>query len=369
MEITIENYQRIEEIKIKLTPGINLITGASNNGKSSSLRAIRDFIFNKFSNDKIRHGEKETVVSLDSVKASRTKDGTKYCINGEEFEKVGRNQLKEVFDIFEIGEIVVNGVSIKPNFWFQLDKPFLFDKTPGQKNDLIIGSKNDKYLKALKSIKNNQNYLSKTEKKSLEDSINLLKKQNLDMCTEIERLEGVEDLYTKICNIEKEEEKLKKMEILLKESLKLEANIEAINKKLDSIETILEKYEKSLNSKIKKIKFHEELNKIIEDFKSDENEVIVIKSKTLELTKNLSKGGELEKKINIFNDEILNYKEMAKIAKELIETRNYVLKKIKERDEILLNSENTISEFEKFKKEIKICPTCDRRFDDNDNSK
>ena len=128
MKIKIKNYQRLEDVDIELKTGLNVVTGGSNNGKSSTIRAIRDFIFNKFSNDKIRHGEKDVLVKIDDTTAERTKSGTKYNVNGKELIKVGRNSLDEVYEEFKIGEIEVNGISIKPNFWFQMDKPFLFDK-------------------------------------------------------------------------------------------------------------------------------------------------------------------------------------------------------------------------------------------------
>lgn len=365
MKITIENYQRIEEVEIELKTGLNLITGSSNNGKSSSLRAVRDFIFNKFSNDKIRHGEKETTVSLDCITAHRTKEGTKYNVNGELFEKVGRNQLKEVYETFEIGEVVVNGITIRPNFWLQFEKPFIFDKTPGQKNDLIIGSKNDKYLKALKSIKSNQAYLSKTEKKSLQDSINLLKKQNLDMTTEIEKLAGVEELYNKIAIFGEEEENLKKTETLLKETLNLDANIKAINKKLDFIENILEKYKQPLEDKFKEIQEYQNLDDILYKLKNSESEVCLLKSNLINIEKYISEGESLEKELISFEDDVTTYKEIVTIAKEVFKTRDYIKGLIKKGNEDIEARKILEKEFIDYKKEVEMCPLCERRFDDN----
>lgn len=361
MKIEIKNYQRIEEIEINLSPGINLITGSSNNGKSSTIRAVRDFVFNKFSNDKIKHGENKIEVNLDSVKSSRTKSGTTFDINGQHMEKVGRNALQEVYDIFKIGELDVNGVNIKPNFWFQMDKPFLFDKTPGQKHDLIIGSKNDKYLKALKSIKNNQNYLSKTELKSLKDSINLLKKQNLDMQIAIDNLNGIDILFKELESLEKEKTFFVNIKTIIEDLKKTNANFVNIKSKLKIINELILDYEINKSS--------------FSDLEKNINIVSMLDKHNQEKI-NLNALSEKNKKVDdlLIESEtvISNIKEFLEDDKKINNLKSMVSDFRKIETDILSNKENSISidkEIETketkiidIKKELKYCPTCKKEF-------
>lgn len=361
MKIEIKNYQRIEDIEINLSPGINLITGNSNNGKSSTIRAVRDFIFNKYSNDKIRHGEKKLEVNIDSVKSSRMKAATTFDIDGQLMEKVGRNALQEVYDIFKIGELDVNGVNIKPNFWFQMDKPFLFDKTPGQKHDLIIGSKNDKYLKALKSIKSNQLYLSKTQKSSIEDSINLIKKQNLDTQIAINNLEGIDELFQKMEIFEKEKEKFELIKNSIDDLKKTKASVIGIRTKLKTISELITCYEEhkvefgSLDKNLEVIEALEEFSKERQNLKRITTSLSEIKE-LLDSSTNLNSNSCLYSKDN----ELLNTLEIAindfyKIEKDILsikERKNSIDEEIKDKE----------LKVEDIKKELKYCPTCKKEF-------
>ena len=361
MKIKIKNYQRIENLEINLSPGINLITGNSNNGKSSTIRAIRDFMFNKFSNDKIRHGETKLEVTLDDVKSFRTKSGTTFDIKGELMEKVGRNPLEEVYEIFKISELDVNGVTIKPNFWFQMDKPFLFDKTAGQKHDLIIGSKNDKYLKALKSIKNNQNYLSKTETKSIKDSINLIKKQNLDMEIELGKLNGVDELFKEIEEFEKEKINCQNVISIIGEIKKSRQSLVSFQTTLDTIDSLLSEYDT--------------YSKEFEDI----NKTIDILSKLEIYNKNRLDLDKAEEGLNSI-EKILNSSEEVKVDVTSLISESETFNNIKN---IATNYKNNnlslrniyvelgkleselstkISEVDEIKKELKYCPTCSKEF-------
>ncbi|MGL4865257.1 MULTISPECIES: AAA family ATPase [Bacteria] len=361
MKIKIKNYQRIEDLEINLSPGINLITGNSNNGKSSTIRAIRDFVFNKFSNDKIRHGETKLEVTLDDVKSFRTKLGTVFDIKGELMEKVGRNPLQEVYDIFKISELDVNGVSIKPNFWFQMDKPFLFDKTAGQKHDLIIGSKNDKYLKALKSIKNNQNYLSKTETKSIKDSINLIKKQNLDTEIELGKLKGIEDLYKEIEEFEKEKIKYEKTMSIIGELKRLNQSSSALKLTLENINSLLTEYD-IYSEEFKDINKTIDIISKLDDYENNINNLNKINNGLSSIGTMLNSSEKINNDISELISEYDTFDKIKSVATNY-KNNNYSLKTIDSNlDELESEIFKKNSEIDKIKKELKYCPTCNKEF-------
>lgn len=359
MLVKIKNYQRLEDVTLDLKPGINLISGNSNNGKSSTIRAVRDFVFNKATKDKIRHGEKEMSVTLDNATLNRNSKGTTYTIDGKTFEKVGKNPLNEVVDLFNIKELTVNGVTIKPNFWFQMDKPFLIDKTAGQKHDLIIGAKNDKYLKALKDIKSEISNLTKIEKVSLEKVIDTLKKKNLETNTKLSKLEGIDELVEKAIKVEKGKNFIEKNVSLTKSIIELNKNIKVLKINLEQInnlsyKTILDKHSSLENmlfeldnatmtyNKYKLLKYE------IENSEKKLNKLNPLYNKSQEYFKRIE---ELKDQKSEFNKiELVN--NILELIKQNIEDNEKEIKVIE------LELQNKKSEFNNFKKEIKICPLC-----------
>lgn len=365
MLVKIKNYQRLEDITLDLKPGINLISGNSNNGKSSTIRAIRDFVFNKATKDKIRHGEKEMSITLDNATLNRNSKGTTYTINDKTFEKVGKTPLNEVIDLFNIKELTVNGVTIKPNFWFQMDKPFLIDKTAGQKHDLIIGAKNDKYLKALKEIKSEISNLTKVEKVSLEKVIDTLKKKNLETNSKLNKLEGIDEIVEKAIKVEKGKNFIDKNLILIKNIVNINNNIKNTRLILKDIEnlnhkTILDKYSK------------------LEDMLIQLDEITIIYNKYKVMKYEIDNLEQKNKKINplyenslLLNDKIKKIIEKEKILSQfnLLNNMYNSLKDevdngIKTIKVIELEIKNKKDEFNNFKKEIKICPLCGGKLDE-----
>lgn len=359
MLVKIKNYQRLEDITLNLKPGINLISGNSNNGKSSTIRAIRDFIFNKVTKDKIRHGEKEMSITLDNATLNRNSKGTTYTINENTFEKVGKNPLNEVVDLFNIKELTVNGITIKPNFWFQMDKPFLIDKTAGQKHDLIIGAKNDKYLKALKEIKSEISNLTKVEKVSLEKVIDTLKKKNLETNIKLSKLEGIDELVEKAIKVEKGKNFIDKNTTLAKSIIDLNKNIKNIKIDLEQINslnyrTILDKYSKL-----------EDMLVQLDNATFTYNKYKILKYETENLEKKLNKLNPLynqsqeflegieklkNKELELAQIELVN--NLVKLTKENIEEGHKKIKVIE------LELQNKKNDFNNFKKKIKVCPLC-----------
>ena len=359
MLVKIKNYQRIEDITLDLKPGINLISGNSNNGKSSTIRAIRDFIFNKATKDKIRHGEKEMSVTLDNAILNRNSKGTTYTINDKTFEKVGKTPLNEIVDLFNIKELTVNGVTIKPNFWFQMDKPFLIDKTAGQKHDLIIGAKNDKYLKALKEIKSEISNLTKVEKVSLEKVIDTLKKKNLETNTKLNKLEGIDELVEKAIKVEKGKNFIDKNINLTKSIVELNKNIKVLKVDLEQINslnyrTILDKYSKleDMLLQLDEITFTYNKYKILkyetESLEEKLNKLNPLYNQSQEYLERMDKLK--NKELELAQIELVN--NLVKLTKENIEEGHKKIKVIE------LELQNKKNEFNNFKKEIKICPLC-----------
>ena len=162
LTVDIKDFQSLKKAYIELTPGITVITGATNNGKSAIIRAIDSALFNLGDDAMVRGGQRyygiKIVNDTHSMLMARDIVGknekTAYQFDdGTVQKKVGRGQLEEVSRMFNIREVKMNnGTKMKINFWYQNDKPFLMDKTSGQLYEFLSLSSCDNYARVLKAL-------------------------------------------------------------------------------------------------------------------------------------------------------------------------------------------------------------------------
>lgn len=127
----IDNYQIIKHGEILIRPGITLITGPSNNGKSSIFKAFKQLIYNLPGNTYINQFADKCTLTLlsDTYKIVYSKYKSKSCYDITEnnetlhIDKLGVNQIEKVRDLTNINK------DFHYNFWEQLEKPFLLNKT------------------------------------------------------------------------------------------------------------------------------------------------------------------------------------------------------------------------------------------------
>ena len=129
---------------LNLYHGLNLIVGQSNNGKSATLRGIESAVYNVSGTDSVRHGASNYLVGLEykgNTVAFQKGASTTYMINGKRFGKAGREIPVEVSEALNMRELSVNGKNERLNFWKQMDKPFLLDRTPTELFRFIVDSR------------------------------------------------------------------------------------------------------------------------------------------------------------------------------------------------------------------------------------
>ena len=129
----IKNYQIIKNGEIELRPGITLITGPSNNGKSSIFKAYKQLIYNLSGNTYINQFADQCKLILDNdeytIEYKKTKTKSSYdikVVNPEttlHIDKLGVNQIDKIKELTHIDK------DLGYNFWDQLEKPFLLCKT------------------------------------------------------------------------------------------------------------------------------------------------------------------------------------------------------------------------------------------------
>ncbi len=229
--IHIQDFQNHQDTNIKLVPGLNVITGSSDSGKSAIVRALDLAFLDSFRKQDVRDGQKNSHVTInfrngDTYK--RTKGDTnelEFQYAGKEVEKHSRFSKKfpqEAVDF--LGHIPKTSTSSLP-FASQEDKLFLINLS-----DEAIGKEISKLLGIYDLEEASSNLGSDINKISAD-----IKRLNTDIENTKKKLEPFEDLDEKLDKIEKLkklseqyedlESYIKECETFFKEFLSLIKNI------------------------------------------------------------------------------------------------------------------------------------------------
>lgn len=123
--ITLSNFQIHETRTFEFEPGLNVVTGASDRGKSAIVRALF-WLSQHTQNNYTRHGAAECSVSVTTEHGTVTRfRGRKngYTVNQDTYVAVGTEQPVPVRQVLPLSLL---------NFQQQHDSPFLLSLSPGQ---------------------------------------------------------------------------------------------------------------------------------------------------------------------------------------------------------------------------------------------
>jgi DNA repair exonuclease SbcCD ATPase subunit len=212
---------------MNLHPGVNVIVGKSDSGKTAILRAIRWVVFNRPSGDGFvsQHGEGDTSVSLtfdDNKKTVTRSKGTEnsYSISKTKFVSFGSEVPQEIKRYLMMDEL---------NFSGQMDQPFFLSLSSGEAarylNSIIdltvidssLANINGKVRKNMQAIKDQEEKIDDL-KKELQESkyireakkkLEELEEKQQQLDKQVERYERIEDDYLNWIDISKEIEEIK----------------------------------------------------------------------------------------------------------------------------------------------------------------
>ena len=179
--VQISNFQSHKSTKLKLDPGVNVIVGSSDCGKSAILRALLWAIFNRPSGESFKSywgGDTSVDIEIEGKIVSREKGKENlYIASGNnleapmEFKAFGTGVPEEIESLLNISDI---------NIQRQMDAPFLLSSTPGEVgrilNQAVRLDTIDKAQSNIRStLKQEKNLLSNTQS-TIEDKREKLKK-------------------------------------------------------------------------------------------------------------------------------------------------------------------------------------------------
>ena len=325
--LQINNFQSHKKTELNFVPGVNIIVGSSDSGKSAIIRALRWLIYNKPLGDAFRSTwGGDTSISLIvgdyNISREKTKKTNQYSL-GEisnpkfsEFKALGREVPIEISDILNMDEI---------NLQKQGDGSFLISKNAGEVarhfNRIANLDQIDKGLTNTQSSINKINQDIKYKKEEIEK----FEKQLIDFDYLVDLEEDVKELEILDNTLKHTISKKSIIINLLSDIVKIDYDIRIKQKILTcekELNNILELIEKK-NETSQKI---HKLNKIIIAFLSKEHaikyysKIVKVEDTVLFLLNKQEEIKKLKKNEKRLNNCIENYKSINNRVKKLNKT-------------------------------------------------
>ena len=198
--LKVSNFQSIKQAELNLG-GFTMITGASNLGKSAIRRAFATALYNDWSPSYIRHGNKETSITLtrddNTIQIEKGSKNT-FVVNGTAYNKIG-TAVPEEYEKLGWLPLETQGETYRLNIATQLEPLFMIGTTDSE-NTRILNSalKVDIFEEAAR--------LSNTDARSYETSAKEVKKDLENLNSEIKEID------TKLKDLESIKNKLEVLE-------------------------------------------------------------------------------------------------------------------------------------------------------------
>ena len=387
MKVSIKDFQIIKSASLDFQPGLTLIIGESNNGKSAIFRAMKSCIYNEPGTSNVRIGCKNYLVGIENNNHKvilQKGENSLYLIDGQQYNKIGKTQLEEVGNALGLKALQINEQTEKINFWDQMEKPFLLDRNSSDLFRFIVDSGEDDNLnESLRAMVSDKNKLN-TDKNLKEGSINTLKEQidslESTLAGSDDKIKLCEDVITygpktsKLLTIANIITNINKTKITIeettntinKEKTELKENIQKLNtlsyniSKMEQIKSILDKYNNYTTQK----------NTLEDELKNKVNYKTILRTLESNITK-LSKVGELVGKMVSIKEFIDNNK-VTKLEMNIGQDKvkkSDLLRQLLDRISNLSNQVSVIqseivavkNEMKPFNEELlsfKVCPYC-----------
>jgi exonuclease SbcC len=228
--ITITNFQSHEETHLDFHPGVNVISGRSNSGKSAIIRAINWFATNRprgfdFHSDFAEDAHTTVTVVLDdgtTLKVDRSKAKMTYYINEKSF--VGANEIPDEF----VKKLNLSEINIAS----QLDPPFLVTDSPGEVGKVINRITRAEAVDAwVKDLTSRVNDVSK--------EIQILTDESSDLSRKLETYKLIPEIDKQLSVAEDQVVKLRKLEEDIQRLTTLSSEIRTREEALSEWSTII----------------------------------------------------------------------------------------------------------------------------------
>lgn len=321
--VDIKDFQSLKDVHIDIVPGLNIIVGKSNSGKSAVFRGIDASIFNMGDDSMIRSGNRYYGISISNGQHKMVfmRDGkgknekTAYQFDGGTVQKkVGRTQLPEVAQMFNVRDVRMNnGSKMKINFWYQNDRPFLMDKTPGQLYEFLSLSSSDRYSRVLKIMQSDCKTLD-AEVNNITTEIDTLKTVNNKKQDFLDANDGYDAVYYDVVTLSQKKNKIDAVEKMIYDIDSIKSRMIALRDRVLETEkrlnlVLAEDFEGSYNRFSQRCRDYSSVEKYVEDVENCSRQVDLVSSKISHIDDRILR---IEPDISVFGTDIDRIQSLSK---------------------------------------------------------
>lgn len=192
-KIALKNFMSHLDTVLELGPGLNVITGPNNCGKSAIVAAIQLVCRNHLTGDVVmRHGAKDCSVTLwtddeHEITWRRKGKDVSYTIDGVEHSRLKGKVPEQLHAILRLPEIEEGNEAFDLHFGLQKEPIFLLDDTGSKAAKFFASSSDAARLIQMQSLHKSRNADRKAKLK-------LLEKQSTELKEQIEQLSPILEL-------------------------------------------------------------------------------------------------------------------------------------------------------------------------------
>ena len=223
--IQLRNFQSHKETELEFHPGVNVIIGESDHGKTAIMRAFYWLIFGKPSGDSMRrwNTKTDTEVTVETAHHQITRirgaSTNQYIVDNEIYKGFGQSVPPAVQSVLNINEL---------NFMRQMDPPFMFSKTAGEVAQYLNRLINlDVIDSSLSNIKRMHSQANSAANAHLQEAARLEK--------ELTQLAWTDNAEVDIAAIEKKEARVQRLIAAFDELDACVGDVVVNKKKIDSL--------------------------------------------------------------------------------------------------------------------------------------
>ena len=346
--LTIKNFQNHKKSVLNFSPGLNVIYGDNDQGKSAVLRALNWVIANKpsgfaFQNKQAVKAFTEVSLITDDQSITRRRGEKENCylVGKDKFTALRSDVPNEVSSLLNLSSFAYQS---------QFDSHFLFNDSPGEvakKINQIVGlTEIDDVLSRARGLKDTTNR-----------EIGFLTKKKDKLKLTISPLKGIEELEERVELLIKREKILENKIDLSEKTDRMLSDLSEIQDSIDALNSLL--FHSDKLAKLEAV--HQELSELRKQIKtlSEKITLTIRKSNEIEIY--------YEARPLLLQIEDLEKKEtkLKKMREQKI-SLNYKIGSLGIYEKKILDAEQKENEWrekiEKEKKRMKVCPLCDKPF-------
>lgn len=212
--IELKNFMSHQHTVIEPARGLTVISGPNNCGKSAIVAALQILCYNEDSTFVTRHGEKDCSIKVSThdgheIEWQRNKNkSTKYIIDGQQFDRLGRGGTPDVLhEILGIRRVDCDNQDFDVHFGAQKQPVFLLNDSPRAAAQFFASSSDANNLIAMQTLHKQKVRDNKSTKKRMVAELNHSEQQleALSPVNELlEELEQAESQYKQLVASEEE---------------------------------------------------------------------------------------------------------------------------------------------------------------------